>query len=192
MSKRGWILLGTAVPAIALIAILAWASVNSGGNPGGLGVNNQFGQVAVEAEPARDFTLTLFDGGSISLSQLRGKVVVLDFWASWCGPCQQEAPILAEVYRELNGSNVEFVGVDIWDGRQDAINHITRFDVPYPNGADLQGTIAIDYGVRGIPEKIFIDTEGVVARKFVGPMNADLLRSALQELMSGGGDGGDN
>ena len=183
MSKRGWILLGAGVPVLAFFAVLAWASVKSGSNPGGLGVNREFGQVPIDAEIARDFSLELLDGSSITLSGLHGKVVLLDFWASWCGPCQQEAPVLAQVYREFRGEAVEFVGVDIWDGLQDASNHIKKYSVPYPNGVDSSGTITIDYGVRGIPEKIFIGKDGVVARKFVGPISADTLRAALQELL---------
>ena len=183
MSKRGWILLGAGIPVLAFFAVLAWASVKSGGNPGGLGVNREFGQVPIDTEIARDFSLELLDGSIITLSGLQGKVVLLDFWASWCGPFREEAPVLAQVYREYQGEAVEFVGVNIWDGLQDAINHITKFSVPYPNGVDRSGTIAIDYGVRGIPEKIFIGKDGVVARKFVGPISVGNLRSALQELL---------
>jgi len=192
VSKRGWIIVGSAVPVLAFFALLAWASVKSGGNPGGLGVNNEFGQVTVNTEAARDFTLELLSGPlpddtTVTLAQLRGKVVLLDFWASWCGPCRIEAPTLAQVYQEYREKNVEFIGIDIWDGRQDALNHIERFGVPYPNGIDSNGTIAIDYGVKGIPEKIFISREGIVAKKFVGPISAQALRSVLDELLGAGG-----
>ena len=195
MTKRWWILLGTAVPVLALIAILAWASVKSGGNPGGLGVNNEFGQVSVKQEAAREFSLELFGDANIerttlkptlNLSELRGKLVVLDFWASWCAPCRQEALGLAQVYREFQDAPVEFVGVDIWDGRRDALDHIARFNVPYPNGFDGEGVIAIDYGVRGIPEKIFIDGNGEVIKKFVGPITAETLRETLNQMLAVG------
>ena len=193
MSKRGWILLGTAVPIMALIAVLAWASVESGGNPGGLGVNNEFGQVSIKQEEAREFTLELFGDPNIegstlrptlNLSELRGKLVVIDFWASWCPPCRQEAADLAQVYREFEGAPVEFVGVDIWDGRQDALAHIAHFDVPYPNGFDHEGIIAIDYGIRGIPEKIFVDGNGETIKKFVGPITAETLRKTINQLLT--------
>ena len=184
LSKRGWVLVGVGVPMLALIALLAWATVRSQGNPGGLGVNDEFGQVDVKEQAARNFSLELVDGETLELYDLRGKVVLLDFWASWCGPCQQEAPILVEVYGEFQRSDVEFVGIDIWDGSQDALNHLERYGVPYPNGIDSEGIIAIDYGVKGIPEKIFIDQQGVVVRKFVGPINADLLRAELASLLA--------
>ena len=177
-------MVGVGVPMLALIALLAWATVRSQGNPGGLGVNDEFGQVDVKEQAARNFSLELVDGETLELYDLRGKVVLLDFWASWCGPCQQEAPILVEVYGEFQRSEVEFVGIDIWDGSQDALNHLERYGVPYPNGIDSEGIIAIDYGVKGIPEKIFIDQQGVVVRKFVGPINADLLRAELASLLA--------
>jgi cytochrome c biogenesis protein CcmG, thiol:disulfide interchange protein DsbE len=184
LSKRGWILLSTAIPVIALLSLLGWAVVRSGGNPGGLGVNSVFGRVDVSAEPASDFTLELLEGGALNLSDLRGKVVLVDFWASWCPPCRQEAQTLAQVYQEYADQPVEFIGVDIWDRREDALAYINDYNVPYPNGIDEKGTILIDYGVTGIPEKFIIDQNGVVRHKLVGPTSADTLRETLDELLA--------
>ena len=184
MSKRSWILLGSAIPLLALFALLGWASVQARGNLGGFGVNSEFGQVKVSSAQAAEFSLELLDGGSLALSDLRGKVVMLDFWSSWCPPCRQEAPVLAEVYREYKGQPVEFVGVDIWDQPADALEHIRRYGVPYPNGIDANGVIAIDYGVTGLPEKFFIGRDGVILKKFVGPMRAGDLRTILDELLA--------
>ena len=179
-------MLGTAAPVLALLALLTWAVVQSGGNPGSLGVNQEFGQVRLSPKAAKDFSLTTLDGATIDLAGLRGKVVMLDFWASWCAPCRYEAPDLAQVYLDYADRAVEFVGVDIWDQRQGAIDHIKRYQITYPNGVDDKGTIAISYGVRGIPEKFFIDQNGVIVKKFVGPVDADTLRSTLDELLGQG------
>ena len=189
MSRRGWIFLLSAIPLAGFLALLGWASLKSGGNPGGLGVNNEFGQVDISAKPAADFTLklnngTLGSGTELSLSDLRGKVVLVDFWASWCTPCRQEAPVLSRVYLEYAGKPVEFVGVNIWDRNQDALDFLETFETTYPNGVDEAGSIAIDYGVRGIPEKFFIDQKGVVQQKYVGPMRADDLRAAIDSLLN--------
>ena len=181
--------MGTTAPVLALFALLAWAVVQSGGNPGSFGVNQEFGQVRLSPQDAKDFSLTTLDGATIDLAGLRGKVVMLDFWASWCAPCRFEAPGLVEVYLEYADRAVEFVGVDIWDQRQDAVEYVDRYRITYPNGVDDKGTIAISYGVRGIPEKFFIDQDGVIVKKFVGPVDADTLRSTLDELLSKGGLG---
>lgn len=184
MSKRGWIMLGSLLPLVALLALLGWASLMSGGNSGSLGVNQEFGQVDVAAGSAAEFTLTLYDGRVVTLPALRGRVVMVDFWASWCAPCRQEAPILAEVYLEYADQPVEFVGVNIWDRSEDAVNFLEAFEVSYPNGEDEMGTITIDYGVRGIPEKFFIDRDGVLRQKFIGPMHAEALRDAIDALLA--------
>ena len=186
MGRRGWLLLGTIAPVLALLALLAWAVVQSGGNPGSLGVNEEFGQVRLSPQAAKDFSLTTLDGATIDLAGLRGKVVMVDFWASWCGPCRFEAPDLAQVYLDYADMAVEFVGVDIWDRRQSAVEHVDRYQITYPNGVDEKGTIAISYGVRGIPEKFFIDQNGVIVKKYVGPVDADTLRSTLNELLARG------
>jgi DsbE subfamily thiol:disulfide oxidoreductase len=177
--------LGSAVPVFTLIAVLSWASFRSGGNPGGVAVNSEFGQVGVDPRSAYQFSVELLDGRTLALSDLRGKVVLLDFWASWCPPCRQEASALAEVYREYRGAAVEFLGINLWDGRQDALDFVEQFKVPYPNAIDSKGAIAINYGVRGLPEKFVIDQSGVIVKKYVGPMPADTLRAILDEVLEG-------
>ena len=173
------------MPVAALVALLAWAGARSSGNPGGLIVNDQPGEVAVAARPAPAFSLAPLDGGgAISNESLQGKVVMLDFWSSWCPPCRQEAPVLAQVYREYAGMPVEFVGVAIWDEAGQVLRHIDQYQVSYPNATDDYGVMAIDFGVRRIPEKFFLDRQGNVVRKYVGPMEPEALRGILDLLLA--------
>lgn len=183
IGRRGLIMVGSGVPALGLLAVLAWASFTSGGAPGGAAVNRSVVEVAVERETAPDFTLAMPGGGELRLSDLRGQAVMLDFWASWCQPCREEAPALAQAYREYRGRGVEFVGVNLWDDAGDAQRFLQEQGHRYPNGIDAEGKIAISYGVRGIPEKFFINRDGQIVRKFSGPMNPALLRQILDDLL---------
>ena len=172
-----------AVPVAAILALLVWAQVKSGGNPGGLGINEAFGEITVPEGPAPPLALSLLDGGSVRLGDLEGKVVMVDFWSSWCPPCLKEAPVLAATYREYVGKDVEFLGVAIWDKEREVRRYVQRFAMDYPNGIDARGRVAVNYGVRGIPEKYFIDRHGQLVRKYVGPVAAEELRAILDELL---------
>lgn len=174
----------TGLPLLAFLGILVWASSQTGGRAGGLGVNTEFGVSEVEREPAKDFALEVQSGDTLLLSDLEGKVVMLDFWASWCAPCRQEAPVLEETYRNYASTDLEFVGVNIWDLPDNAAAYLVDFGISYPNGVDGEGLIAIDYGVKGIPEKFFIDRDGNVRQKFVGPIRPEKLRETLDELLA--------
>ncbi len=184
--KRNLILVASALPLAALFALLGWVVVGSGGNPGGFGINSRFGEVEVDQKAAWEFQVTTLGGDQVSLQGLRGKVVMLDFWSSWCPPCRAEAPGLSQVYREYRDRDVEFIGMAIWDDPGAVGDHVREFDVPYHNALDSKGEIAIDYGVAGIPEKFFIDREGKLVRSFVGPMDAGSLREVLDELLAAG------
>ena len=182
--KRNLIILLAVIPVAALFALLGWAVARSGGNPGGFGINSEFGEVSIDQRPAPDFTKVGLDGERVSLSGIRGKVAMLDFWSSWCPPCRREAPTLAQVYREYEDRGVEFVGVAIWDDAGNVSRYVEEFDLPYPNVLDDKGQMAIDYGVAGIPEKFFINSQGELVGKFVGPTDPDALRSALDGLLA--------
>ena len=191
IGRRTLIIIGAGVPVLALLAVLAWASFSSDGAPDSIAVNESVAEVRQEQKIAPNFVLQL-PGGPLGIEDLRGKVVMLDFWASWCQPCRDEAPVLAQVYREYRKRGVEFVGVNLWDNPGDAELFLQQQGHAgprglsadtYPNGIDAEGKIAISYGVRGIPEKFFINRDGSIARKFTGPMNPDLLRQILDALL---------
>ena len=182
-SRRTVVILAVSIPVLALLAILAWASVTSGPARGGLAVNDSFVELDVEAEAAPEFTMALIDGGELSLADLRGKLVMLDFWASWCPPCRDEAPVLAQVYGEYRDKGVEFIGVNLWDESGDAELFVQQEGHQYPNGVDEGGKIAISFGVRGIPEKFFVNRSGLIVRKFSGPMDAEKLRGILDTML---------
>ena len=183
--RRTLLILAVTIPVLAFLAILAWASFTSGPARGGLAVNSSTIELNADGEAAPEFTLPLLGGGEATSADLHGRVVMLDFWASWCPPCRDEAPALAQVYREYRDRGVEFVGINLWDNAGDAEVFLEQQGHDYPNGVDDGGRIAISYGVRGIPEKFFINKEGRIVRKFSGPMDADRLRLILESMLEG-------
>ena len=136
------------------------------------------------AKPAPPFALTLFDGEHLSLKGLRGKVVVVNFWASWCFPaCYDEAPVLEAAWRAYKDQGVVIVGVDVQDTEKAALEFMERFQFTFPNGPDPGGKISIDYGVYGIPETFVLDKEGRIAYKHVGAVDADTLSTQIDKLL---------
>ncbi|HXG50765.1 MAG TPA: TlpA disulfide reductase family protein [candidate division Zixibacteria bacterium] len=137
------------------------------------------------AKPAAPFTVELFDGSKLSLADLRGKAVFLNFWASWCPPCRAEARDLEAAWRRLKSENIVFVGVALQDTEENSRSFLEEFGVTYPNGRDPAGKIAIDYGVWGIPESFFIDPQGRITYKHVGAIRAALVTAKVQEALRG-------
>jgi cytochrome c biogenesis protein CcmG/thiol:disulfide interchange protein DsbE len=135
-----------------------------------------------EAPP---FSLPLFDGGTLRLTDLRGNVVVLNFWASWCYPaCWNEAPRLQAVWEQYRDQGVMLVGVNYQDREADARAFIERFGKTFPSGPDVGSRIAIDYGVYGVPETFFIDRQGRIAHKHIGEIGTAALHEWITRLLS--------
>jgi cytochrome c biogenesis protein CcmG/thiol:disulfide interchange protein DsbE len=165
-----------------VLALFAWGVAQNYGAAGRPGVNDDFGVVDLSVEPFADFELTTLDGEVISIADFRGKVVVVDFWSSWCAPCKAEGPILAETYNIWRDRDVEFIGIAIWDSVGPVEDFIGLHGIEYVNGIDPTGQISIDFGVRGIPEKFFIKPNGEIVRKVVGPNTRRTLDDILTDM----------
>jgi len=137
------------------------------------------------ARPAPDFQLTLFNGSQVRLSEFRGRVVFLNFWASWCPPCRAEARLLEAAWRHYRDRGVVFLGVNIQDREASARSFLDEFGITYPNGRDPQNRIAIDYGVYGLPETFFISRDGLITYKHIGAIGGDLLAGKMEEALRG-------
>jgi cytochrome c biogenesis protein CcmG/thiol:disulfide interchange protein DsbE len=120
------------------------------------------------------------DGSEITLSDLRGQVVVLNFWASWCAPCRREAPAFQHVWETTHDQGVVFVGVTYHDVPDASLSFIEEYRITYPNGADEMGRISSAYGVSAVPETYVIDREGRLAWSQIGEVQAEALIRQLE------------
>jgi cytochrome c biogenesis protein CcmG/thiol:disulfide interchange protein DsbE len=132
--------------------------------------------------PAPAFALPELENASrrLGLAVLRGKPVVLNFWASWCDPCKQEAPELARTARRF--TNVAFLGVGILDGRDEGLAYVRKYGIPYRNVRDARGVVAKKYAVTGAPETVFIDRDGNVVGKYIGAFRKGQLARFVRVL----------
>jgi thiol-disulfide isomerase/thioredoxin len=117
---------------------------------------------------ASDFSLKSFDGRDITLSQLKGKVVLLDFWATWCGPCKESIPHLVQLYKNYRQSGFELVGMNVDKGDWEAVRRfVLSMDIPYPVVIAPEDVVR-SYRVTGIPVTFLIDKKGMIREKLVG------------------------
>ncbi|HIF13267.1 MAG TPA: TlpA family protein disulfide reductase, partial [Dehalococcoidia bacterium] len=133
MTQRKIIGFAVLVPTTLIGLLLIWAVIQNDGNPGGLAVNQTLGKRNVSAQERASFELPSIDGdGMVQLSDFLGKVVLVDFWSSWCPPCRQESPALEAAYEDFRDLGVEFVGIAIWDVESKTRKFRDAFELEYP------------------------------------------------------------
>jgi cytochrome c biogenesis protein CcmG/thiol:disulfide interchange protein DsbE len=163
----------------ALVVPVAWLLFQ------GLGRDPRVLPSPLIGRPAPAFELVAIDGRTVDSATLRGKTVLVNFWASWCFECIEEHRVLLEA-QEGYGDDLVIIGVLYQDSVDDALAFLARYgDGGWPNLVDADGAVAIDYGVSGVPESFFIDAAGIVRYKQWGPVTRAVLDAQLPALISG-------
>lgn len=124
------------------------------------------------------------DQGEVTPSLYRGKVVLVNFWASWCGPCRREQPGLSRLWEEYRDRGVQFLGVDFRDDRAAGLAYLDEFEVAYPSVEDPTGIIAHRFGVPYLPATVLVDARGEMRLRLVGAQTEEALRVHLEELLA--------
>jgi cytochrome c biogenesis protein CcmG/thiol:disulfide interchange protein DsbE len=176
-TQRNWLKVGLIMgPAVALVALLVWATFTKGSAP-------------QPGDAAPTFVADRLDGsGSLSLEDFEGKPLVINFWASWCLPCEEEAPLFDTMAKRYEG-DLAFLGVNIKDAEGDAKKFEERFDVSYPSVRDEGRTIEDSYGLTGQPETFLIAADGTIHEHIPSAItDAAYLQGLLDDLVTTSGE----
>ena len=178
-NRKGLLIVGIALLIIALVALGAVAMRLAG----------QQGARPTPGNPAPDFTLATFsgyDGGlgqTAKLSDLKGKVVVMNFWGSWCVECHKEAADLEATYAKYKSKGVVFLGIDWLDTDAPALAYLARYGISYANGFDVQSKISKQYRITGAPETFIIDKNGIVREVIIQPISEQRLSEMIDKVI---------
>jgi cytochrome c biogenesis protein CcmG, thiol:disulfide interchange protein DsbE len=156
-----WVVVAAFLVLLAFMALIGW------------GLNRAMRGGLLVGDSVPPFSLTTFDGQEIATEAYAGQVVVINFWASWCKPCEQEARELEEAYQHYRtGDDVIFLGLAYVDTEPNSLAYMQKFGITYPNGPDLATRVSQMFRVRGVPETFIIDRTGHLAYVKVGPFSS--------------------
>src|SRR3990172_3780016 len=196
--KIGRLLLRLAwiVPLVAVLVVVGGATMRTrragsltaaparGGRPRG---PLPAGRAGGERPPAPAFRLPALDGRTLDLAALRGRPIVLNFWASWCVPCKDEAPLLERAWKTYRDKGLLVIGVNIQDLEADARRFVAEVGITYPNVRDRDGKANRAYGITGIPETFFVRADGRIIKKFPGGgVEWRMWEEAIAQLLASG------
>ena len=141
----------------------------------------------IVGHPAPTFTILTWNGQVgqlVKLSQFAGKPIVVNFFGSWCAECNEEQPVLDAAWQKYQPLGVQFIGVAFRDEQAPATTYLRQLKVTYPCGPNPSDTAVVDYAVTGAPETAFINRDGIVVSKFVGPIDDGSLARSIQSLLT--------
>ncbi|HLT30102.1 MAG TPA: redoxin domain-containing protein [Myxococcaceae bacterium] len=174
MKRWWWVIPAGAVAALLLVVLYR-----------AFGTDPRAVPFQLKGQTAPDFEMKVINGeGAMTLESLRGRPVVMNFWASWCGPCAIEHPILEWGARSM-GHRVQFVGVVFEDTEANARAWLARHGASFPHLLDERGQVAVDFGASGVPETYFISADGTIVDKHVGPISQMDLVHRVDQLTGG-------
>jgi thiol-disulfide isomerase/thioredoxin len=189
-SRRRLIVLAATVcagAALAVVLLTGWASGGTNGVTDVAGSTSAVLYSAGHRPVAPDFTAATLTGSRLTFSSYRGRVVVLNFWGSWCAPCRQEAPTLAVTAQQYRPDGVAFLGVDVRDDTASALAFARDFGVPYPSVSDSGSVITLDFTavvpIAGTPTTLVIDRTGHIAGAVFGPATQQELTDILAQVV---------
>lgn len=160
--------------AVGLIVVLGVAMARDIGD-------DNIGRASTELVSAAEFDLPQFDGSRFVLTEYAAGPVFVYFWASWCPPCEEEAPLIQALWPEYQARGYTFVGVNIWDSEDSAREFVARHEITFPTVID-DGTTYLDYGVYGLPEAFFLRPGLQVDQKFIGALTEVPFRKRLEAI----------